>query len=103
MTPSQNGRNGSGKFVQGNPGGPGNPYAAQVAKLRSALLNAVTADDIQAVIGKLIEQAKGGDIAAIHELFDRCLGKAFAGSEPTDPLAVWREQQAVASAILRAD
>jgi hypothetical protein len=39
------------------------------------LLEALTDDDLQAVVGKLVEMAKGGELAAIRELFDRTLGK----------------------------
>ena len=78
MVPSPNGDNGrdeSGRFTPGNPGGPGNPHAAQVGRLRSALLDAVTLEDMRAVALALVEKARAGDIAAAHVLFDRVLGK----------------------------
>ena len=78
MEPTRNGNNGRderGRFTQGNPGGPGNPYAVQVGKLRTALLNAVTEDDIREIIGALVEKAKEGNIAAARVLFNRTLGK----------------------------
>ena len=59
--PSPNGPNGrdtQGRFTKGNPGGPGNPYALQAGRLRSAMLKAVTEDDIRAVVAKLVELAK---------------------------------------------
>ncbi len=65
----------SGRFLPGNPGGRGNPFAKRVAALRSALLDAVTPDDIAAAVRALIEKAKAGDVAAIRELLDRCIGK----------------------------
>ena len=82
-SPSPNGSNGtavkgraaSGRFAKGNPGGPGNPYARQVGKLRSALLAAVTEDDIRAIVDKLVELAKDGEIRAIREVFDRTFGR----------------------------
>jgi 5-hydroxyisourate hydrolase-like protein (transthyretin family) len=43
------------------------------------MLDAVTAEDIRAVVAKLIEQAKAGDLAAIREVLDRTLGKPLAG------------------------
>ena len=70
-----NGRDASGRFAQGNAGGPGNPHAAQVGQLRRALLDAVTAEDIRAIAAKLVEMAKDGNVAAIKELLDRTLGK----------------------------
>ena len=67
--PSANGNHTSGgKFVAGNPGGPGNPHAGQVARLRSAMLEAVTPDDLRAVTRKLVEMAIGGDLKAVDLL-----------------------------------
>jgi len=57
---------------------PGNPHAATVAKLRAAILAAVTPEDIDAIIRALVHRAKGGDMAAAKELLDRAVGK------PTD-------------------
>lgn len=75
MAPSTNGRNGRGQFAKGNPGGPGNPYARRAARLRSALLQTVTPEDIRAAVKALIAKAKAGDLAAIRELMDRAIGK----------------------------
>ncbi len=77
-TPSPNGSNGrdaGGRFAKGNPGGPGNPHAQRVGQLRSALLDAVTPADMQAIAHKLIDLAKEGDVPAIREIFTRTLGK----------------------------
>ena len=79
--PTRNGRNGRdafGRFAKGNAGGPGNPYAAQVGRLRRALLDAVTADDLREIIAALINKAREGDTAAAREVLDRCLGKSEA-------------------------
>src|SRR5438067_2077329 len=38
-------RDADGRFVKGNRGGPGNPFARRVAELRRELLEAVSADD----------------------------------------------------------
>ena len=72
----------NGRFAAGNTLGRGNPHAAQVARLRSAMLSAVSEDDVTAVVGKLVELAKGGDVPAIKLLFDRVLGKVVAVEEP---------------------
>ncbi len=75
---SANGDNGDrgpgGQFAPGNKGGPGNPHAKRVARLRGLLLNAVSDEDLKAVVNKLVEQAKAGDMAAIRELLQRLLG-----------------------------
>ena len=77
--PSTNRENGQrdtkGRFATGNKGGPGNPLAGRVAKLRSSLLAAVTIADIRAAIRALVAKARGGDVAACRELFDRTIGK----------------------------
>ena len=86
MTPSANGENGrdnAGRFTTGNAGGPGNPFAAQVGKLRAALLDAVTEKDVKDVIRAMVTKAKEGDVAAARILLDRCLGP----SESFDVLA----------------
>ena len=55
----------NGKFAAGNPGGPGNPHGGQVARLRAVMLEAVSEDDMRAVVLKLVELAKEGDLKAI--------------------------------------
>src|SRR5262245_45139574 len=68
--PSTNGdfRDSRGRFGPKNPGGPGNPFARQVAALRQALLDAVTAADMQTVARKLIELAAAGNVPAARLL-----------------------------------
>ena len=78
QSPSPNGPNGrqsNGRFAKGNPGGPGNPYAQQVAELRSAMLKAISTEDIRRVVEALVAEAKDGNVSAAKELLDRCLGK----------------------------
>ena len=81
-TPSTNGDNGlvatrdsKGRFLPGNPGGPGNPQAGSVGRWRQALAEAVSADDLARVAQKLVAAAKAGEPWAVRELLDRCLGK----------------------------
>src|SRR5437867_2627409 len=75
-------RDASGRFVKGNPGGPGNPFARRVAALRRALINFVTVDDMKHVAFILKEKAMGGDLVAIKLLFQYILGKP---AETVDP------------------
>lgn len=75
IAPIDNGRRPDGTFAPGNPGGPGNPNARAVAAWRSALVEAVAADDIKRVVEVLIEKAKAGESWAVRELLDRCLGR----------------------------
>ena len=62
-------------FQKGNPGGPGNPHAAQVARLRAMLLDSATDERMRATIDKLWSMAADGDMVAIKEIFDRLFGK----------------------------
>ena len=56
--PSANGRDPTtGRFVVGYEGGPGNPFAGQINKLRSAILKAVTPEDITALFRAGFEMA----------------------------------------------
>lgn len=77
-TPSPNGRDGRGRFAPGNAGGPGNPAGGQAERLRHALVNAVTENDIADIAAALIASAKTGDVQAVRELLNRVLGR------PTD-------------------
>ena len=72
------GRDSGGRFTTGNAGGPGNPYARRVGQLRSALLDAVSDEDIRRTIEAIVAQARDGDIVAARILFDRILGPPIA-------------------------
>lgn len=83
-SPSTNGGNGrdrSGRFTVGNHGGPGNPHAQRVARLRVALIGAMTAEDIATVARVLVEHARAGDLAAIKLLLDYTIGKLSKADE----------------------
>ena len=68
MEPTTNGDKGErgedGRFLPGNAGGPGNPYARKVAALRGSLINVVSHEDIEAIIHSQVEKAKQGDNVA---------------------------------------
>ncbi len=68
-------RDSNGRFRQGNAGGPGNPLAGKISKLRAALVAAVNEEDIREIAHALIETAKGGDVRAVKELLDRTIGR----------------------------
>ena len=76
--PSPNGSNGgrdtAGRFAPGWKGGPGNPYARRVGELRRALLDAVTAEDLAAVIKALVVKAKDGDVQAARLVLSYAVG-----------------------------
>jgi type II secretory pathway pseudopilin PulG len=76
------GRDAHGRFAEGNRGGPGNPFARQVAALRSALLARVTPQDGGDVAEALLRQAKGGSLAAAKLLLSYTLGKPGPAVDP---------------------
>lgn len=78
----ENGRGADGRFQPGNAGGPGNPFARRTAELRRTLLGAVSDDDLRAIVAKLVERAKTGDMAAIREVLDRLIGKPGESANP---------------------
>jgi hypothetical protein len=73
-TTGVNGRSGGGQFAPGNKLAKGNPHAKRVARLRSALLKAVSPTDLRDVVTALLTSAKGGDVPAAKELLQRLLG-----------------------------
>lgn len=81
-----NGRDSKGRFIAGNKAAKGNPHAGKMARLRSAMLDAVKEADLKAVFKKLVEQAKEGDIPSIRELFNRAIGKA---TEPKEEAGIF--------------
>jgi hypothetical protein len=83
--PSLNGDNGrgeDGRFAKGNPGGPGNPFARQVAALRRVLLEAVSANDLRDIVNALVTQARCGHVAAAKIVLEYTLGKPAKTVEP---------------------
>lgn len=79
---SNGGRDGGGRFAVGNAGGPGNPYARRVARLRSLILESVTDGDLRAILRKMVKRAKHGDTAMIRELLTRWVGRPEGGPDP---------------------
>jgi len=63
----------------GNRGGPGNPHAGQVARLRAVMLDCVTEDDIAKITRKLVAMAETGDLKAAELLLNRTIGKPDSG------------------------
>lgn len=80
-----------GRFVKGNAGGPGNPFARRTAALRRALAAVVTEEDVQALVRVLLKMALAGDVAAVKAPLAYVIGKP---AEAVDPDAVdlreWR-------------
>lgn len=75
LTNAGNGHDHLGRFTVGNTLGRGNPANAKAQKIRAALLTSIKPNDIRAVVAKLVEMAKAGDLPAIKELLDRAVGR----------------------------
>jgi hypothetical protein len=89
-----NGHAADGRFIKGNRCAAGNPFARRVARLRSTLLDAVSDDDLLAVVRKLVDQAKGGDTAAAKLLLLYTIGKPAVAVDPdTLDRDEWRLRQ----------
>lgn len=76
LGPVGDGRNADGTFATGNKAGKGNPMARKAQQLRAAMFRAITATDLREIVKKLVDLAKGGDVAAAREVLQRCLGPA---------------------------
>jgi hypothetical protein len=81
-TAATQGRDSQGRFTKGNPGGPGNPHARQVAALRQRLLQRVTTEELDAIIDTLLALARQGDVAAAKLIFQYTLGKPLEARDP---------------------
>jgi hypothetical protein len=80
--PATAGRGQGGRFAKGNPGGPGNPFARQVAALREAALAAITPEDVHAILAKMAELALAGDVQAAKLVLAYAVGKPAATADP---------------------
>jgi hypothetical protein len=99
-SPSTNGskrtRAPNGRFLVGNPGGPGNPFAGKVAKLREAGWKSVKPAEVRKVYRKLLDLALSGDVPAARLLLDRLLGPV----EAVDVLTELAEIRKVVDSLL---
>ena len=70
-----------GRFLPGHCGGPGNPYARRVAKLRALMHKTITDKDVQDVLTTLLNRSKAGDMPAITLLLAYLIGRPDSESE----------------------
>jgi hypothetical protein len=90
-----NGRSENGRFAPGNSFARGNPTARHAQRLRQLFVTAVSEDDIRAIVAKLVELAKSGDIQAANLLLTRALGKPSTSdnSLPIDSIPITSPDQ----------
>ncbi len=76
------GRDAGGRFAPGNPGGPGNPNAAQVGKNRARLYEIIRTADIELAVKTMRNVMRSGKdsdrLNAARLLLDRALGPILA-------------------------
>jgi hypothetical protein len=91
LLPKENFRDRRGRFVRGNPGGPGNPFNRQIAGFRRAICRAVTQRDLAELALSLLERAKRGDDGAAALLLSYTVGRPTEAANPdTVDLEEWR-------------
>jgi hypothetical protein len=102
---AQSGRDArSGRFTAGNRFSRGNPFSRRQAALRTALVEAVGAEQLQAIARKLASLAASGDIQAAALLLAYVVGKPAATVNPDMvDLEEWRlfDAQLTVAEILR--
>ena len=75
----------TGYFGKGNNFSRGNAGARRMQELRQAVLDAVTVDQVKAVINKLAEQATSGDVSAARVFLEQVIGKPHQALELSGP------------------
>ncbi len=86
MTNGDTDRDAKGRFVPGNAGGPGSPYAQAVAQLRRAVYERATPERMAEVVDAMVQRAIDGDTAAARLLLERTLGPVRPTAEPVPAL-----------------
>jgi hypothetical protein len=86
------GRDARGRFLKGNGGGPGNPFARQTAAMHRALCAEVSKEDLAAMTRKLKELALAGSLAALKLVFSYVVGRPTEAVNPdTLDLQEWSQ------------
>jgi hypothetical protein len=80
--PPKSDRAARGTFTLGNKGGPGNPFARQVAEIRKLLLNAVPGERLAKIVLAMVEKAEAGDVAAAKLVLQYTAGKPAEAVNP---------------------
>jgi hypothetical protein len=92
-----------GKFTKGNTFGRGRPRKEIERDYLAAIRDACSSEDVKEIFGKLVEQAKGGDLRAARYVLEACIGSR----EPLALTQIAIEEELgydpVEEAVLRAD
>jgi hypothetical protein len=71
-----------GRFIKGNPGGPGNPFARRTAAYRKAIRSVVTDECLKEIVAMIYLRAIRGDVAAAKILLAYTCGKSVPDVDP---------------------
>lgn len=82
------GRDAQGRFVKGNRGGPGNPYAQKATEFRQAAMSAIQPEHVAAILRKVAKRALEGDLRAARLVLERVLGKPSQAAGEAAALAI---------------
>jgi len=106
MATTLEGRDSSGRFMKGHAHSHGNPFARQLFAMRQKLYAAVTDDDFTAIVTKMVELAKDGNVPATKLLVEHLCGRPHqsihltgADATSTDKMNVADVQLAVIEAL----
>ena len=99
---TENGRLLDGRFAAGNKISKGNLGNMRMKKLRRSLLDATSAEDVKAVGSKLLELAKGGDVAAAKVWLDHVIGRPKEAVEISGPDGSTLDLSVIVSVIMLA-
>jgi hypothetical protein len=80
--PATNGRDANGRFVQGNAGGPGNPFYRKQVEFRRAVLELFTPEDVMSLLRVMLALGRNGDVAAAKVFLEYVVGKPHKAPDP---------------------
>jgi hypothetical protein len=102
---ASSGRDSKGRFTRGNKGGPGSPFNRRVAALRQLLLERVSDDDLAAIVDRLVQQAREGDLAAVKLVLSYTVGKPLPAVDPdrvdVDEFKLFQEEARTGEEFMR--
>jgi len=81
------GRDASGRFTHGNPGGPGGAHR-RPSELRRAAEEAITPEHVQAMLRKAARMALEGNLTAMRLVLERTTGRAPEAPVDVEPLGI---------------
>lgn len=88
---TNNGRDGRGRFAEGNAGGPGRARRATEREYLAALSEACPPDTWRAIVARAVADAEGGDAKAREWLASYLLGRPEHAATTLHKLAVQEE------------